>query len=85
MMFQRISALFLVLSNVATTVTAAKHTLVVGTFSTEFLYTLDYDDEQGTLMQVARSVVPAASSWLTLNVNADFSYACASKAILSTY
>lgn len=47
---------------------AAKHKLVVGTFSTEFVYTLEYDDQTRTLTQVARNSVPAASSWLTPNV-----------------
>ncbi|KAI3336324.1 carboxy-cis,cis-muconate cyclase [Xylariaceae sp. AK1471] len=66
-MFRMTGALFLLLSSFAITVPAAKHKLVVGTFSTEFLYTLEYDDVEGSLAQVARSVVPAASSWLTLN------------------
>ncbi|KAI1331226.1 carboxy-cis,cis-muconate cyclase [Xylariaceae sp. FL0255] len=46
---------------------ASVHTIIVGTFGTEFLYTVQYNDEEGTLSLVGRSSVEAASSWLTLS------------------
>ncbi|CAJ2510259.1 Uu.00g061590.m01.CDS01 [Anthostomella pinea] len=46
---------------------AAKHRLIVGTFSTEFLYTLEYDDQDQSLVLVATNPVPAASQWIALN------------------
>ncbi|KAI1337889.1 Lactonase, 7-bladed beta-propeller-domain-containing protein [Xylariaceae sp. FL0016] len=48
-------------------VQAAKHRLVVGTFSTYALYTFEYDDEAQSLVRLASNPVPAASSWITMN------------------
>lgn len=62
-------ALFFVYFGLDNGTSAATHNLVVGTFSTEFLYTVEYNDETESLTLVAQSAVAAASSWITLNVN----------------
>ncbi|KAI8953997.1 carboxy-cis,cis-muconate cyclase [Xylaria longipes] len=46
---------------------SATHRLIVGTFSTEFLYTVEYNDQTECLALVGQSAVAAASSWITLN------------------
>ncbi|KAI0593517.1 Lactonase, 7-bladed beta-propeller-domain-containing protein [Biscogniauxia sp. FL1348] len=61
-------------SIIASGVEAAKHNLIVGTFSTNFLYTIEYDDETEALSLVAKTEVPAASSWITLNKDATKLY-----------
>ncbi|KAH8163206.1 hypothetical protein CIB48_g5045 [Xylaria polymorpha] len=60
-------ALFFVYFGLDNGTSAATHNLVVGTFSTEFLYTVEYNDETESLTLVAQSAVAAASSWITLN------------------
>ncbi|KAI5925010.1 Lactonase, 7-bladed beta-propeller-domain-containing protein [Camillea tinctor] len=54
-------------SVIAFTAEATKHRLIVGTFSTNFLYTVEYDDDYEALSLVAKTQVPAASSWISLN------------------
>ncbi|KAI0481751.1 carboxy-cis,cis-muconate cyclase [Xylaria cf. heliscus] len=66
-MFRALATLFIVLLGFDISVSATTHNLVVGTFSTEFLYTVEYDDEIERLTLVAQSAVAAASSWITLN------------------
>ncbi|KAI1488767.1 Lactonase, 7-bladed beta-propeller-domain-containing protein [Biscogniauxia mediterranea] len=67
--------LALVLASInASRVEAAKHSLIVGTFSTNFLYTVEYDDDNEALSLVAKSEVPAASSWISLNNDATKLY-----------
>ncbi|KAF3025041.1 hypothetical protein E8E14_014376 [Neopestalotiopsis sp. 37M] len=46
---------------------AATHELLVGTFGTKSLYTVEFDDEALTLDLVANTSVPAAGSWLALS------------------
>lgn len=48
---------------------AATHELIVGTFGTKSLYTVEFDDEALTLDLVANTSVPAAGSWLALSVS----------------
>lgn len=48
---------------------AATHELLVGTFGTPFLYTIEFNDETLTLEQTANTSVAIASSWLSLNVS----------------
>lgn len=50
---------------------AATHELIVGTFGTPFLYTIEFNDETLTLQQTANTSVPIASSWLSLNVSCN--------------
>ncbi|KAI1815897.1 carboxy-cis,cis-muconate cyclase [Poronia punctata] len=59
--------LLLLLSSFITATFAARHKLVVGSFSTELIHTLEYDDVDNTLTKLTHSFVGAASSWLTLN------------------
>ncbi|KAK8061301.1 carboxy-cis-cis-muconate cyclase [Apiospora phragmitis] len=53
----------------AQTVTAAIHHLLVGTFSTNSIYTLTFDDETYQLTEVANTSTPVGSSWLTLSAD----------------
>ncbi|OTB00992.1 hypothetical protein M426DRAFT_14974 [Hypoxylon sp. CI-4A] len=46
---------------------ASKHTLIVGTFSTNFLYTVEYDDVAQTLELIKKTATDAASSWTALS------------------
>ncbi|KAI1499247.1 hypothetical protein F5X99DRAFT_291229 [Biscogniauxia marginata] len=57
----------LALSALATLAHAATHELIVGTFGTNVLYTLEFDDEALTLDLAANTSVPAASSWIALS------------------
>lgn len=50
------------------TVNADLHHLIVGTFGTENLYTLEFDDSALTLNLIGNLSVPDASSWLALSV-----------------
>lgn len=68
-MFSALIALLFILFDFDTRASAAKHTIIVGTFSTEFLYTIEYDDATEALTLVSRSATSAASSWIALNVN----------------
>jgi carboxy-cis,cis-muconate cyclase len=49
---------------------AAKHELIIGTFGTQYLYTVEFDDEALTLDLLANTSVPAAGSWIALSVSA---------------
>ncbi|KAI2642928.1 carboxy-cis,cis-muconate cyclase [Xylaria nigripes] len=60
-------AILLILAAFDTRASATKHRIVVGTFETEFLYTVEYDDGLRALALAARSAVSAGSSWITLN------------------
>ncbi|KAI0405469.1 carboxy-cis,cis-muconate cyclase [Xylaria palmicola] len=60
-------ALFVALLGLSIGASAARHRMIVGTFSTESLYTVEYDDATEELALVAQSAVSAASSWITLN------------------
>ncbi|XXH04502.1 hypothetical protein Hte_010918 [Hypoxylon texense] len=46
---------------------AAKHQLIIGTFSTNFLYTAEYDDTTQSLELVKKTPTNAASSWISLS------------------
>lgn len=48
---------------------AATHELIVGTFGTKVLYTLEFDDTALTLDLVANTSVPVAGSWVALSVS----------------
>jgi len=45
------------------------HQLIVGTFVTEKLYTLEFDDSALTLELIGNLTTNAASSWITLSVS----------------
>ncbi|KAI1340371.1 hypothetical protein F5Y15DRAFT_56086 [Xylariaceae sp. FL0016] len=46
---------------------AATHELIVGTFGSEFLYTIEFDDEALTLQMVANTSMPVSSSWIAFS------------------
>ncbi|KAI1101572.1 hypothetical protein F4804DRAFT_335132 [Jackrogersella minutella] len=46
---------------------AAKHQLIIGTFSTNFLYTVEYDDATHALDLIHKTPTDAASSWISLS------------------
>ncbi|KAL1861647.1 hypothetical protein Daus18300_008763 [Diaporthe australafricana] len=48
-------------------VNATIHELIVGTFSTKFLYTVEFDDEALTLSLLANISVPYAGNWIAFN------------------
>lgn len=48
---------------------AATHELIVGTFGTTSIYTIEFNDETLTLEQTANTSVSIASSWISLNVS----------------
>lgn len=52
----------------AIVVVADVHQLIVGTFGTEYLYTLQFDDEALTLDLIGNLSTNAASSWIALSV-----------------
>lgn len=66
MFFSRIS--LAVATTLVTTSNADIHQLIVGTFRTESLYTLEFDDVAFNLSLVQNLSTNAASSWLTLSV-----------------
>lgn len=59
---------FLTLLCLALGAHAAIHELIVGTFSTKFLYTVEFDDEALTLSLLAKIPVPYAGNWIAFNV-----------------
>ncbi|KAI1758729.1 Lactonase, 7-bladed beta-propeller-domain-containing protein [Hypoxylon sp. FL1150] len=46
---------------------AAKHQLIIGTFSTNFLYSAEYDDKAQTLELIKTTPAQGASSWISLS------------------
>ncbi|KAF3058312.1 Carboxy-cis,cis-muconate cyclase [Daldinia childiae] len=61
-----LQALFIAIGLIALA-EAAKHHLIVGTFSTNFLYTVEYDDAAETLKLVKNTTTNAGSAWITLS------------------
>lgn len=59
----------LILLSLAKAVKGDLHQLIVGTFSTENLYTVEFDDEALTLNLIANTSTDAASSWIALSVS----------------
>lgn len=57
------------LLSLAAAANAATHELIVGTFGTKALYTLEFDDEALTLDLVRNTSVPVAGSWVALSVS----------------
>jgi carboxy-cis,cis-muconate cyclase len=51
-----------------TAVSADLHHLIVGTFGTKKLYTLEFDDSALTLELIGNYSANAASSWIALSV-----------------
>ncbi|KAI1324541.1 hypothetical protein F5Y16DRAFT_423849 [Xylariaceae sp. FL0255] len=59
----------LILIAFVTGANSALHELLVGTFSTKFIYTVEFDDEASTLRLVGNQSVPYAANWLAFSHN----------------
>jgi len=68
-----------------TKVTGAPHRLIVGTFWTNNLYLLDFDDESLALTLEKNISVPVASSWISLSVRSLINVNLAVLLITSIY
>lgn len=66
---------FLAILTLVLGVHAAIHELIVGTFSTKFLYTVEFDDEALTLSLVGNISVPFAGNWIAFDVSFTPSFA----------
>ena len=64
----RLSLSSLAVLGLLTAVKADLHQLIVGTFGTDFLYTLEFDDAALTLELIGNTSTNAASSWIALSV-----------------
>lgn len=64
----RLSISSLAVLGLLNAVKADLHQLIVGTFGTDFLYTLEFNDSALTLNLVSNTSTNAASSWLALSV-----------------
>ncbi|KAI5853652.1 Lactonase, 7-bladed beta-propeller-domain-containing protein [Durotheca rogersii] len=64
---------------------AAKHQLFVGSFSTKFLYTLEYDDSLQTLGLAETIPVNSASSWIALSYDKKNLYATDWEAVVPSF
>jgi len=60
-------------------VTADLHQLIVGTFGTDFLYTLEFDDATLALEMIGNTSTDAANSWIALSVRGCHSRSPVSK------
>lgn len=56
------------ISNLLNAVQADLHQIFVGTYSTDFIYTIEFDDETKSLSLLENSTAVAGSSWITLSV-----------------
>lgn len=65
----RLLSASLSLIGLATAVKGEVHQLIVGTFGTEKLYTLEFDDVALTMELVGNYTASAASSWIALSVS----------------
>ena len=63
------SILSLLFLSLLAAVKADLHHLIVGTFGTEYLYTLEFDDSALTLELIGNYSANAASSWIALSVS----------------
>lgn len=63
-----ISAVSLAFAGLLAGVNADVHQLIIGSFGTKFLYTLEFDDSVLTLELIRNQSTPASSSWLDLSV-----------------
>lgn len=66
----------------ASIVQAAKHQIIIGTFTTSFLYTVEFDDEANTLSLLKNSTAAAAHQWLSLSADKKNLYGTAGSAVM---
>jgi carboxy-cis,cis-muconate cyclase len=64
----RFSSASLAVVGLATAAKGNVHQLIVGTFGTENLYTLEFDDVALTMDLIGNYTASAASSWIALSV-----------------
>lgn len=68
-MFPTLLQSVLLASGFVSTTNALNHQLIVGTFGTPFLYTLEFEDAARTLTLAANTSVNVSSSWISLSVS----------------
>lgn len=72
----------LALGLLASVAQAAKHQIIIGTFSTSFLYTVEFDDEANTLSLLKNSTAAAAHQWLSLSADKKNLYGTAGSSVM---
>jgi carboxy-cis,cis-muconate cyclase len=65
----RFSFSWLAILSLVAIVNGKLHQLIVGTFGTNHIYTLEFDDSALTLKLIGNYSAPAASSWIALSVS----------------
>lgn len=78
----RFSACALTLGFLASAAHAATHQIIIGTFSTSFLYTVEFDDETNSLTLLKNSTAAAAHQWLTLSHDKKNLYGSAGSSVM---
>lgn len=70
-MFSRLPILLpaLLVLSLVPSIKALNHQLIVGTFGTPYLYTLDFEDATRTLTLASNTSVNVSSSWISLSVS----------------
>lgn len=66
----------------APAVQAATHQIIIGTFSTSFLYTVEFDDETDTLSLLKNSTAANAHQWLSLSHDKKNLYGSAGSSVM---
>ncbi|KAJ4393009.1 hypothetical protein N0V93_002213 [Gnomoniopsis smithogilvyi] len=61
------SPMTVVVGLLAPTIQAATHQMIIGTFTTSFLYTVEFDDSANTLTLLKNTTANTASQWLSLS------------------
>lgn len=78
----RSSVSALALGLLAPAVQAATHQIIIGTFTTSFLYTVEFDDEANTLSLLKNSTAATAHQWLSLSADKKNLYGSAGSSIM---
>lgn len=78
----RCSTSALALGLLTPAVQAAKHQIIIGTFSTSFLYTVEFDDETNTLSLLKNSTAATAHQWLSLSHDKKNLYGSAGSSVM---
>lgn len=66
----------------APAVQAATHQIIIGTFTTTFLYTVEFDDETNTLSLLKNSTAANAHQWLSLSHDKKNLYGSAGSSVM---
>lgn len=78
----RSSVSTLALGLFAPAVQAATHQIIIGTFSTEFLYTVEFDDEANSLSLLKNTTAANAHQWLSLSADKKNLYGTAGSEVM---